>query len=252
MGNIKPGKGDWSSKEHAEEYDDSTNRQFYRSIMARLLEECPPLGGMGLDLGCGTGFSTEVLVDTYPLVHWVGVDASLQMLEKGKNKPNLSKIPWVAADAIRLPFADASFDVVVANFSWHWFGESAGAEVNRILKPNGLFLASVPLRQWANSTGNRLLARVLYTNRHRYQPRSSQGYHFKQTEMLLPGNVQTLVRVAHVMTETFCNGNSMLTRLQSRGAIRAIFGEPVCPDFAFDLPVDYEWPFAVVHLRRLL
>jgi ubiquinone/menaquinone biosynthesis C-methylase UbiE len=252
VGKTASDKDYWSSDECAEKYDDSSNRQFYRSIMARLLESSPPLSGVGLDLGCGSGFSTEVLVDAFPLVRWFGADASLSMLEKGREKPNLFGVPLVVADAIRLPFADASFDVVVANFSWHWFGEGAGAEVCRVLKPNGLFLASIPLRQWAHSEGNRMLARMLFANRRGYQPRQSQGYGFEQTETLLPGKFQTISRVAMVITETFRDGRGMIAHLHSRGALWAIFGEPIWPDFPLDSPVDYEWPFAVVHLRRLL
>jgi NADH dehydrogenase [ubiquinone] 1 alpha subcomplex assembly factor 5 len=52
----------------------------------------------------------------------------------------------VAADEEFLPFAAASFDLVVANLSLHWVNDLPGAliQLRRVLKPDGLFLASVP------------------------------------------------------------------------------------------------------------
>jgi len=52
----------------------------------------------------------------------------------------------VAADEEFLPFAPASFDLVVANLSLHWINDLPGAliQLRMVLKPDGLFLASLP------------------------------------------------------------------------------------------------------------
>jgi len=52
----------------------------------------------------------------------------------------------VAGDEEWLPFADGSFDLVVANLSLHWVNDLPGAlvQIRRALKPDGLFLASLP------------------------------------------------------------------------------------------------------------
>jgi len=54
--------------------------------------------------------------------------------------------PAVAADEEFLPFAPASFDLVVANLSLHWVNDLPGAliQLRMALKPDGLFLASLP------------------------------------------------------------------------------------------------------------
>jgi NADH dehydrogenase [ubiquinone] 1 alpha subcomplex assembly factor 5 len=54
--------------------------------------------------------------------------------------------PAVAADEEFLPFAPASFDLVVANLSLHWVNDLPGAliQLRRVLRPDGLLLASVP------------------------------------------------------------------------------------------------------------
>ena len=52
----------------------------------------------------------------------------------------------VAADEEFLPFAPASFDLVIANLSLHWVNDLPGAliQLRRVLRPDGLFLASLP------------------------------------------------------------------------------------------------------------
>ncbi len=53
----------------------------------------------------------------------------------------------VAADEEFLPFAPASFDLVVANLSLHGVNDLPGAliQLRRVLRPDGLFLASMPV-----------------------------------------------------------------------------------------------------------
>lgn len=55
--------------------------------------------------------------------------------------------PDVVADEECLPFAPASFDLVVASLSLHWINDLPGTllQLRRILRPDGLFLASMPV-----------------------------------------------------------------------------------------------------------
>jgi SAM-dependent methyltransferase len=57
-----------------------------------------------------------------------------------------SGVPCLAADEERLPFAPASFDLVVASLSLHWVNDLPGAliQLRRALAPDGLLLASLP------------------------------------------------------------------------------------------------------------
>jgi SAM-dependent methyltransferase len=52
----------------------------------------------------------------------------------------------VAADEELLPFAPASFDLIVASLSLHWVNDLPGAliQLRRALRPDGLLLASLP------------------------------------------------------------------------------------------------------------
>ncbi len=58
----------------------------------------------------------------------------------------LNPAPALAADEEFLPFAPASFDLAVANLSLHWVNDLPGAliQLRRALRPDGLFLASLP------------------------------------------------------------------------------------------------------------
>ena len=53
----------------------------------------------------------------------------------------------VALDAEALPFAPASFDLIVASMSLHWINDLPGAliQLRRALRPDGLLLASMPV-----------------------------------------------------------------------------------------------------------
>ncbi len=53
----------------------------------------------------------------------------------------------VAADEEWLPFAPVTFDLVTANLSLHWVNDLPGAlvQIRSVLKPDGLFLASLPV-----------------------------------------------------------------------------------------------------------
>ncbi len=54
--------------------------------------------------------------------------------------------PAVAADEEFLPFAPASFDLIVANLALHWVNDLPGAliQLRMALAPDGMFLASLP------------------------------------------------------------------------------------------------------------
>jgi len=94
-----------------------------------------------VDLGCGTGFFTDILSGRYQQV--IGLDISTSMLNFSKNKRDKSII-WLEADAYKLPFKDASIDLIYSNLMIQWCDNLAVVikEILRVLKPGGLFIFS--------------------------------------------------------------------------------------------------------------
>ncbi|MGH3737774.1 MAG: demethylmenaquinone methyltransferase [Micromonosporaceae bacterium] len=86
-----------------------------------------------LDLGAGTGVSTEELSRSGAYV--VGADLSLGMLAAGTHRG----VPLLGADALALPFGDESFDAVTISFALRNIVDPDAAlrEMARVTKPGG-------------------------------------------------------------------------------------------------------------------
>jgi ubiquinone/menaquinone biosynthesis C-methylase UbiE len=110
-----------------------------------------------LDLACGTGIYarplSQMLVDGIV----VGLDLSLPMLRyasRRASKEAFNNVLFVHADALDLPFASDSFDVVNYCGALHLFADLPRAlgEVSRVLKRGGRFTVAAYRRRegcWA-------------------------------------------------------------------------------------------------------
>jgi demethylmenaquinone methyltransferase/2-methoxy-6-polyprenyl-1,4-benzoquinol methylase len=87
-----------------------------------------------LDVGAGTGVSTEELARSGAFA--VGADLSVGMLRAGRS---VRDVPLLAGDALRLPFADATFDAVTISFALRNVvdTEAALGELARVTRPGG-------------------------------------------------------------------------------------------------------------------
>ncbi len=108
------------------------DRAWRRSTLAAL---GATRGETVLDLAAGTGTSSEPLADAG--VHVVPCDLSTGMLQVGRRRrPDL---PFVAGDALALPFADGVFDAVTMSFGLRNVSDVDAAlrELLRVTRPGG-------------------------------------------------------------------------------------------------------------------
>jgi demethylmenaquinone methyltransferase/2-methoxy-6-polyprenyl-1,4-benzoquinol methylase len=107
--------------------------RLWRRAVARAVDARP--GQRVLDLAAGTGSSS--LPFAAAGAHVVACDFSLGMLRVGRN--HHATLPFVAGDALGLPFADGAFDAVTISFGLRNVADpdAALAEMSRVTKPGG-------------------------------------------------------------------------------------------------------------------
>ena len=126
----------------------STLRNFIMSLDLGLPSEKPEI----LDLGCGTGITTEILKENFPKAVVTGFDYSKEMLKiyeernpeiqivQGDYNNELSFKSFPESESIS--FDSNRYDLVVSSTSISEYGlpHKIFPFVNRILKKNGVFL----------------------------------------------------------------------------------------------------------------
>lgn len=111
-----------------------------------LFERLEPMlvdASMIVDLGCATGTASKMLARRFRGARVIGIDHSTAMLRVAASKRSWrSKCSFLEADAAALPLDDQSVDMVFCNQLLPWIGDvpAVFAEVNRVLRKNGLFL----------------------------------------------------------------------------------------------------------------
>ena len=99
-----------------------------------------------LELAAGTGVVTRQLAQQLPAEGTiVATDLNQPMLDEAARVGTARPVDWRQADAMQLPFADASFDVVVCQFGVMFIPDKARAfgEARRVLRPGGHLLFNV-------------------------------------------------------------------------------------------------------------
>lgn len=98
-------------------------------------------GDRVLEIGVGTGRIALPLI-RFNRYRYTGVDLSTEMMQVLRRKADTLPINLVRGDVARLPFADGTFDAVVAVHVFHLIGGWAQAmdEVRRVLRAGGRLL----------------------------------------------------------------------------------------------------------------
>lgn len=91
---------------------------------------------LALDIGCHSGQMAQALAGSSKVRQWVQCELAIEMLRESNGLR-------LVADEEHLPFAPASFDLVVSAGSLHWVNAlpQCLSQIRRLLKPDGLFVA---------------------------------------------------------------------------------------------------------------
>ncbi len=160
---------------------------WWRRITVRTLAPAPH--AVMLDIGSGTGPFLPLLRAYAPHGIAIGADFSFPMMHAGLARLD-DRSAFVTADALRLPFADATFDTITAGFVIRNVSDIPAAfrELRRVTKPGGkLAILEVARPQLAVVRwGHRLyfeevmprIARLLGADpvAYRYLPESSRHF----------------------------------------------------------------------------
>ena len=153
-------------QERAAGYESGWLGQLHHDIAdraAELAESCSPEPERILDVGCGTGYLLRRLADRFPAATTLsGIDPAPGMIQVAEATAADPRLGFTVGVAEHLPYASASFDLVVSTTSFdHWCDQQAGlAECARVLRPGGRFVLCDQFSAW-------LLPTLIGSRRHK-------------------------------------------------------------------------------------
>jgi ubiquinone/menaquinone biosynthesis C-methylase UbiE len=194
-----------------------------------------------LEVAAGTGVVTRRLAAVLPKrVAIVATDLNEPMLEQARAMGTQRPVEWRQADAMKLPFADGSFDAVVCQFGAMFFPVKAAAfaEARRVLAAGGAFVFSVWDRIEDNEFADTVtvaLQTVFPDDPPRFLARTPHGYHDPATiaqDLTTAGfaaapRFSTLAARSRAPSASrvamaYCQGTPLRNEIEARDAGRAV------------------------------
>ena len=163
-----------------------------------------------LEVGCGVGAQTEILLRRFPQLHVTGIDRSAAQLAAAEH--NLAATAWCAeryalkqADATDLPFGERSFDAAYLCWVLEHMPSPARvlSEVRRVLSPGATVYVTEVLNAsfFLDPYSPHLLRYWLAFNDHQYDAGGDPFIGAKLGNLLLAGgyhDVHTEVKTIHL------------------------------------------------------
>jgi SAM-dependent methyltransferase len=130
-------------------FDDGAAYERYMGTWSQRVGEAfldwlaPQAGWRWLDVGCGSGAFTEMLVERCAPAAVHGIDPSEEQLAYARARAALRAAEFISGDAMALPFADDAFDAAVMPLVIFFVPEPARgvAEMARVVRPGGVVAA---------------------------------------------------------------------------------------------------------------
>jgi SAM-dependent methyltransferase len=188
-----------------------------------------------LETAAGTGVVTRAMAAALPTqVEMIATDLNQPMLDRAAAIGAPRPVTWQQADATRLPFDDASFDIVVCQFGVMFFADKARAfsEARRVLRRGGALLFNVWDRIEENEfadTVTAALAGLFPTDPPRFMARTPHGYFDRQVisrdlaeaGFSAPPRFETIAArsraaSARVPAVAYCQGTPLRNEIEAR------------------------------------
>lgn len=206
---------------------------------ADLVDRLAPLQPASvLELAAGTGVVTRALAARLPReVSLVATDLNEAMLAVAQAQGAARPVVWRQADAMALPFDDASFDAVVCQFGAMFFPDKAHAfaEARRVLRPGGTLLFNVWDRIETNDFArvvSDVLAELFPEDPPSFMASVPHGYFSAEAiarDLALAGFVEspiieTVTATSHADTPhlaalAYCHGTPMRGEIEARSGV---------------------------------
>jgi SAM-dependent methyltransferase len=144
----------WASGDAYEPYVGRWSRAVAREFLVWL---AVPPGARWLDVGCGTGALSGVILGAAQPSDLVAIDPSSDYVGYAQSRLTDPRLRFEVGDARALPFPSAAFDVVVSGLVLNFVPEPATAlsEMARVVRPGGVVGAYV----WDYAGGMELMWR---------------------------------------------------------------------------------------------
>lgn len=188
-----------------------------------------------LELAAGTGVVTRHMSRTLsPSTRIVATDLNQAMLDVAAKVRTSRTVEWQQADAMRLPFEDGSFDLVVCQFGAMFFPDKprAFAEAARVLRRGGAFVGNV----WDRIEENEFAAVIANAisgafsgDPPRFLSRVPHGYHdraaiaqdlarggFTRSPQLVTVPARSRAESAQVPAVGYCQGTPLRAEIEAR------------------------------------
>ena len=192
-----------------------------------------------LEIAAGTGVVTRAMSAMLPpATTLVATDLNQAMLDTAAAVGTHGPVAWRQADAMALPFDDASFDVVVCQFGVMFFPDKAKAfaETRRVLRPGGAFLFNAWDRIEDNEFADVVtaaLAVLFPDDPPRFLARTPHGYHDRAAierdlgngGFAAPARIETVAARSKAASPripalAYCEGTPLRSEIVARDAAR--------------------------------
>ncbi len=133
------GQKDWDPDHYLKFMNERTQPSI--DLVNKINSECSPV--QIVDIGCGPGNSSQVLLRRWPQAKLIGVDNSPAMIAKAKK--DYPEQQWILSDVSTFE-SDMKFDLVFSNAAIQWIPdhENLFEKLGNLLSENGVIAMQVP------------------------------------------------------------------------------------------------------------